>query len=166
MKVWLLCIHPWFSPNHSVVIGSGDKLSCTIDCMTMFLDMVLICVYLQLQWLHSGGWWTQLLWLYSGIRGVSAVGNLTDKVCNNDDHAHWFWLQVAAWLAAAVLLLLFVIYVVLMVAYCRHIRHWRSPKYSHFPEETVQSQNHFDYGTTKSTNPFDWYGRWVYMFCH
>jgi len=66
-----------------------------------------------------------------------------------------FWLQVAAWLAAAVLLLLFVIYVVLMVAYCRHIRNWRSPKYTHFPEETVQSQNHFDYGTTKSTNPFD-----------
>jgi len=61
-----------------------------------------------------------------------------------------FCLQVAAWLAAAVLLLLFVIYVALMVAYCYKRTH-RGRQYSHLPKRTVQPR----YGATKSTNPFD-----------
>ena len=62
-----------------------------------------------------------------------------------------FWLQVAAWLAAAVLLLLFVIYVVLMVAYCYKLTH-RGRQYSRLTERTVKPR----YGATKTTNPFDW----------
>ena len=76
--------------------------------------------------------------------------------------------EVTAWLAAAVLFLMFVVYIFLTIAYCCQCAlREKGPKYSSFHDAAALRQSkkspfHSNYGTTgtaaeptKSTNPFN-----------